>query len=129
MRRNEPLLLHILHHLHTTRPALQRIPNGEETTFTVFSPLMIPKSQFLNVLFLQKCAALLVVLHLLRDTVLKTVKLDVQPRCRAIEIQEVNSNRMLAAKFESREAMASQRAPELFFLIGLVTTKLAGGLD
>ena len=86
MRRDEPLFLRIFHHLYAARPALQRIPNGEQTTFTVFPPLMIPKSQFLNVLFLQKRATRLVVLHLLQQAVLKTVKLHVQPRCRAIKI-------------------------------------------
>jgi hypothetical protein len=115
--------------LHTTRPALQRIPNGEQTTFTVFSPLMIPKSQFLNVLFLQKSAARLVMLHLLRQAVLKTVKLDVQPRYGAIEIQNINSRWMLSAKFESSELVASKRAPQFLFFVGLVATKLTGGLD
>jgi NADH:ubiquinone oxidoreductase subunit B-like Fe-S oxidoreductase len=69
------------------------------------------------------------VLHLLRHAVLKTVKLHVQSRCCAIEIQKVNSDRMLAAKFEAREAMTPQRAPKFFSLVGLVATKLAGGLD
>src|ERR1035441_3409580 len=101
MRRNESLLLHIFHHLHAACPMLQRIPNGEQTTFTISLPLMIPKSQFLNVLFLQKNAACLVMLHLLRQAVLKTVKLHVQPRRRAIVIQNINSRWMLSAKFES----------------------------
>ncbi len=129
MRRNEPRLLRILHHLHTARPALQRIPDCQQTSFTILLPLVIPKSQFLNVLFLQKNAARLVVLHLLRQAVLKTVKLHVQPRRRAIEIQNINSRRMLPAKFESGEAVASQRAPQFLFFVSLVTTKLAGGLD
>ncbi len=90
---------------------------------------MVPKSQFLNALFLQKSAARFVVLHLLRQAVLKTVKLHFQPRRRAIEIQKINSRRMLPAKFESGETVASQRAPQILFFVGLVTTKLAGGLD
>jgi len=90
---------------------------------------MIPKSQFLNALFLQKRAALLVVLHLLRDTVLKTVKLHIQPGGGAVKIQNVNPLWMLASEFETGESVASQRAPELFFFVGLVATKLAGGLD
>jgi hypothetical protein len=36
---------------------------------------------------------------------------------------------MLPAKFESGETVASQRAPQFLFFAGLVTTKLAGGLD
>jgi hypothetical protein len=36
---------------------------------------------------------------------------------------------MLAAKFESREALAPQCAPKFFFFIRLVATKLAGRLD
>jgi len=129
MRRNKPLLFRIFRHLHAACPALQRIPNGEQATFTVFPPLMIPKSQFLNVLFPQKSAALLVVLHLLRDTMLKTVKFHIQPGGGTVKIQNVNPLWMLASEFESGEAMASQRAPELFFFVGLVVTKLTGGLD
>ena len=68
-------------------------------------------------------------LHLLRQAVLKTVKRDVQPRHRAIEIQNKNSRRMLPAEFESGEAVISQHAPQFLFFVGLVTTKLAGGLD
>ena len=119
----------MFHHLHAARPALQRIPDCQQTSFTILLPLVIPKSQFLNVLFLQKSAARLVVLHLLRQTVLKTVKLHVQPRRRAIEIQKINSRRMLPAKFKSGEAMTSQRAPQFLFFAGSVPTKLAGGLD
>jgi hypothetical protein len=36
---------------------------------------------------------------------------------------------MLSAKFESGEAVASQRAPQFLFFVGLVATKLTGGLD
>jgi hypothetical protein len=129
MRRNEPLLLRVFHHLHATSPALQRIPNTEQTTFTICSPLMIPKSQFLNVLFFQKSATRLVVLHLLRQTVLKAVKFDRQSRRRAIEVQKIDSCWMLSAKFETGETIASQRAPQFLFFVGLVATKLAGGLD
>ena len=119
----------MFHHLHAARPALQRIPDCQQTSFTILLPLVIPKSQFLNALFLQKSAARVVVLHLLWQAVLKTVQLDVQPRRRAIEIQKINSRRMLPAKFESGEAVASQRAPQFLFFVGLVTPKLTGGLD
>ena len=129
VRRNKSLLLRILHNLHAACPVLQSIPNGEQTAFSVFSPLVIPKSQFFNVLFLQKCAALLVVLHLLRHTVLKTVKLHIQPGGGAVKIQNINSRWMLSVKFESGEAVASQCAPQFLFFVSLVATKLAGGLD
>jgi len=90
---------------------------------------MIPKSQFLNVLFLQKSTARFVMLHLHRQAVLKTIKFDRQSGRRTIEIQNINSRWMLASEFESGEAVASQRAPELFFFVRLVATKLPGGLD
>jgi hypothetical protein len=90
---------------------------------------MIPEAQFLNVLLLQKRAAFLVMLHLFRQTVLKTIQLHIQPGVGAIEIQDVNSLRMLPAKFETGESMTPQRAPEFFFVVRLVGTKLAGGLD
>ena len=81
---------------------------------------MIPKAQYLDVLSRQICLAPFIVLHLLRHAMLKTVQLDLQPRGRAIEIQSVNPQRMLATEFESGETVASQRAPKLFFLVGLV---------
>src|SRR5260221_7328224 len=90
---------------------------------------MIPESQFLDVLFLQIRAAFLVVLHLLRQTVMKTVQLHVQPGGGAVKIQNVNSARMLASEFEARETMTPQRTPKFLFLVLLVATKLAGGLD
>jgi len=90
---------------------------------------MIPKSQFLNILFFQKSATRRIELHLLRQAVLKTVQFHIQPRRRAIEIQNINSRWMLSAKFESGETVASQRAPQFLFVVGLVATKLAGGLD
>ena len=123
------MFLRVLHHLNTAGSTLQRIPNRQQTSFTIFPPLMIPKAKFPNVLILEERASFLVLLYLLRQAVLETVKLDGQTGRRAIEIQKVNSGRMLAAKFEPGETMASQRAPELLFFIGLVATKLAGGLD
>ena len=68
-------------------------------------------------------------LHLLRDTVLKTVKLHIQPCGGAVKIPIINPRRMLPAKFESGETVASQRSPQILFFVGLVTTELAGGLD
>ncbi len=90
---------------------------------------MIPESQFLDVLFLQIRAAFLVMLQLLRQTVMKTVQLHVQPGGGAVKIQNVNSARMLASEFEARETMTPQRTPKFLFLVLLVATKLAGGLD
>ncbi len=66
---------------------------------------MIPEPQFLNVLCFQIRTALLIVLLLLRQTVLKTVKLYGQPGGGAVKIQNKNPDWMLATKFESCEAM------------------------
>jgi hypothetical protein len=90
---------------------------------------VIPKAQFLNVLFLQIRTPFPVMLQLLWDTVLKTVKLHVQPGGGTVKIQNVNSMWMLPAEFEPGKTLTSQRAPELLFFVGLVATKLAGGLD
>ena len=68
---------------------------------------MIPKSQFLYVLFFQKLTALFIVLHLFRNTVLKAIKLDVQPCYRTIEIQNVDTLRMLPSKFEPGKMIIS----------------------
>jgi len=118
----------MLYHPHASCPPLQRIPDRQQASFTICPPPVIPESQFLNVLFLQIRAALLVMLHLLRQAMLKTVKLHVQPGSGAIKIQNINPARMLASEFESRKAMAPQRAPEFLFLVCLIAAKLAGDL-
>ena len=57
---------------------------------------------------------------------LKAIQFDRQFCIGAIEIQNVPAHRVLPAEFETGKAPSAQRAPEFLFLIGLITTKLAG---
>ena len=129
IRRHEPLTGHIFHHPHTARPALQRIPDGQQASLTLFSPLAIPETQRFDVLLRQKFFAHGIALQPLRQTVLGTVQFHRQPRRRTIEIQNVITHRMLPAKFETRKPLAAQRPPQIPFRVRLVTAKLAGSLD
>ena len=127
LRRHEPLTGHIFHHPHAARPALQRIPDGQQAALAVLPPLTIPETQRLDVLLRQKFRAHGIALQPFRQAVLGTVQLHIQPRRRTIEIQDVIPDRMLSAKFETRKPMAAQRPPQISFRVRLVTTKLAGG--
>ncbi len=87
---------------------------------------MIPEPKRFNALCDQKFFADFVTVNSFRQAVLKSIKFNGQLRIGAIEIQNMSSNGMLPAKFETGEASSAQRPPELLFLIGLITTKLAG---
>src|SRR2546425_12529481 len=87
---------------------------------------MIPEAQFFDALRGEKSLSLLVSRALLRQTVLESVKFDRELCCRTIEIESVNSSRMLAAEFESGESSRPQCMPEFLFLLRLLTTESAG---
>jgi hypothetical protein len=89
---------------------------------------MIPKTQRFNALFGQEFFACFILLDPFGQTVLKTVKFNVQFGVGTIKIQNVNSKGVLPSKFEPGETMAAQCQPELFFLISLVAAKPAGSL-
>jgi hypothetical protein len=127
IRRHEPLPRHIFHHPHAARPALQRIPDGQQAALAILPPLTIPEPQRLDVLFRQKFFTNGILLQSFRQTVLETVQLHIQPRRRAVEIQGIIPDRMLPAKFKTGEPVAAQRPPQIPFLVRLITTKLAGG--
>ena len=129
IRRHEPLTGHIFHHPHAARPALQRIPDGQQAALAVFPPLAIPETQRLDVLLRQKFFADGIALQPFRQAVLRTVQLHVQPRHRTIEIQKVITRRMLPAKFETGKLMTAQRPPQIPLIIRLIMTKPAGGGD
>ena len=129
IRRQEPLTGHIFHHPHTTRPALQRIPDRQQAALAIRPPLAVPITQRLDVLLRQKFFAHGIALQPLRQTVLETVQFHRQPCRRTIKIQDVITHRMLPAELETRKTMAAQRPPQIPFCIRLVTAKPAGGGD
>ena len=92
----------------------------------ILPPLMIPKSQSFDVMPRQKLFSRLVKVNAFRQTVLKAVKFNRQFCIGAIEIQNVSANRVLPAKFETRETASAQCAPKLFFFVSLTAAKPAG---
>lgn len=64
---------------------------------------MIPKAQRLDVLLRQKILPRPVAEEPFWQTVLKAIKLDVQLCISAVKIQDVISDRVLAAEFETGE--------------------------
>ena len=105
---------------------MQRIPDFEQHTFAVLLPLMIPEAQFFDAGSRKKLFAFLVMPLLFRQTVLKAVEFDGQLCGRTVNIQRVDSHRMLAAEFESRKTTSTQHAPKFFFFLGLLTAQTAG---
>jgi hypothetical protein len=69
---------------------------------------MIPKTESFDALFRQIFFALFVALNSFRQTVLKTVKFDIQLRVRAVKIQDMSAYRVLPAKFETGKSSSSQ---------------------
>ena len=64
---------------------------------------MIPEAQFLDSQISKKFRSFYIVLDLIRQSVLKTIQFDRQLCHWTIEIEEVITDLMLAAKFESGE--------------------------
>jgi len=67
-------------------------------------------------------------LNSVRQTVLKTVELDIQLRIGAVKIQNVATNCVLPSKFEAGELASSQCLPKFFFPGCLLAAKFAGDL-
>src|SRR4051812_14523663 len=64
-----------------------------------------------------------------RSPMLKTVEFNGQPCQPAIEIQEIGTDRVLSAEFESGEPAGFQGEPELLFLFGLFPSETTRVLD
>jgi hypothetical protein len=98
----------------------------QQDAFGIFSPPMIPESQFFNVILIKPLLALPVMLVIFRHAVLKAVQLNGQLRQSTIKIQKILSRRVLTAKFETRKPPGAEGAPKLLFLPGLLSAKPAG---
>jgi hypothetical protein len=89
---------------------LNGVPDFQPAAFLVLAPLTIPKAQCRYALFRQKCLPLGVALHSFGMSVLRAVQFHGQLCVRAIEIQDVISDRVLPAEFETCRATPA-RAP------------------
>ena len=87
---------------------------------------MIPEPDNLDARSLQNLRPFLIVAVLFFIIVSTTVKLDRQFGRMAVEVKDVASERVLAAKFETAEAMVAQEVPHESFCVGLALTKLSG---
>ncbi len=70
------MILHFSLYSGAPGSVLQRIPDFEQNSIAVFPPLMIPKTQFLNALRLQKILPSIVLQMLLWQAVLKPIQFD-----------------------------------------------------
>ena len=111
------------------RAGLQLIENRITDTLRVATQMRIPESQRLDAVRLQKLFPFKVVLPLVGKTVLAAVQFHIQCRLLAEEIEIINADRMLAAKFIAGETPVTQPAPDKFFRPRFFFAKLAGAFD
>ena len=89
---------------------------------------MIPEPKGFNALLGQKFFPRFIPLNSAWQTVLKTVEFDIQLRGGAIKIQDISTNCVLSAKFETGELAFTQCLPKFFFFGCLLAAKFAGDL-
>ena len=89
---------------------------------------MVPKTQRFDALLCKIFLPFRITLNPLGQTMLKPVQFHSDLCIGTIEIQNVISHRILAAKLETRKTPPTQRPPKLLFFVGLVTTKFTGDL-
>ena len=111
------------------RACLQLIENRVADALRVPPQMRIPESQCLDAARLQKLFPLRIVFPLVGKTMLAAVQFHIQFRLLAKEIQMVNAEGMLAAKFVAGEPPCAQPAPDKFFRPGFNLAKLASAGD
>jgi len=89
-------------------------------------PLVIPKSQLLNVPRQKKLFARDVMSHLVGQTVSKTIQFNGEASKRTVEIQSIFANGMLTTQFESGKPSGAQCLPKLLLFLGLLSAKTTG---
>ena len=109
--RRHKLLFFSVYNLNQAGSPLYRAPYFEQTSISIISPLMIPKSDNFNVLFCQFCRAYFVFLDFLRQTMVKTVEFNSEFCLHAIKIERVIPFGMLPTEFETRKLTTSQCTP------------------
>jgi hypothetical protein len=111
------------------RARLQLIENRVTNALGIAAQMGIPKSQCFDAARLQKFFPLHVMSALIGKTVLAAVQFNVQFRLLTKEIQIVDADGMLAAKFVAAKATGAQPAPDEFFRPRFLFAKLAGAFD
>ncbi len=91
-------------------------------------PLTVPETQCFNALFRKKFFPCCVPLDSFGQTVLETVQFDRQLGVGTIKIQNVPTDRVLPAEFETGKPSSAQCPPKLLLFVRLVAAKLAGDL-
>jgi hypothetical protein len=107
---------------------LDRVPDFQQTTFAILTPLTIPETQRLDALIHEKFFPRRAAPDSFWQTMLKTVQLDGELCLGAAEIQNVIPDRVLAAEFETGKTLATQRPPKFLLLVRLLAAKFAGDL-
>jgi hypothetical protein len=108
------------------RAFLQFFKNRVADALRIAAQMRIPEPQRLDAERLQKLFAFQIMFPLVGKTMVAAVQLEVQHRLFAKEIQIVNADGMLAAKFIAAETAVAQPAPHEFFRPGFLFAKLAG---
>jgi len=121
--RHVTVILHPLQNLNTARASMQCFPDSQPHAFTISSPLMIPIPQLLDSLRGEKLFSRLVSDPLLRKAVLESIQFNREACNGAVAIEEISSQRMLAAEFESSEPPGMQRSPKRLFFLRLVASQ------
>jgi hypothetical protein len=111
------------------RARLQLIENRVTNALGIAAQMGIPKSQRFDAARLQKFFPLHVMLALIGKTVLAAVQFNVQFRLLTKEIQMVNADGILVAKFVAAKATVAQPAPDEYFRSRFLFAKLAGAFD
>jgi hypothetical protein len=94
------------------RALLQRIPYRVADSLSLASQARVPEPQYLDAPRLQPGITIHIFGLLSRESVLKTIQLDVQLRFQTKEIEDVRPERMLAAKLIVGKPAVPQPAPQ-----------------
>ena len=124
-RRHKSQVFRHPYHLYTSSSPMQRIPDFQQDALGIFSPLMIPESQFFNAILIEPLFALPIMPVVFWHPMLRAIQLNGQLCPSAIKVQKILPRRMLTAELETRKPSGAERAPKLFFLLGLFSAKPA----
>jgi hypothetical protein len=119
------MIFYFSHYRYAAGSPMQCIPNLQQNSFAIFPPLTVPETQFFKALGGQEFLPFGIVLLLHRKPVLGAVQFDGEFCGGTIEIEPVDANRVLPAKFESGEAAGFQDVPQFFFIIRLLAAQAA----
>ena len=111
------------------RAGLQLIEDRVPDTLCIAAQMRIPEPQRFDAARLQELFTFQIMFALVGKTMLAAVQFHIQFRLLAKEIQMVNAEGMLAAKFVAGEPPCAQPAPDKFFRPGFNLAKLASAGD